>query len=106
MEILERIEELRKKRNWSVYKLAEESGLTQSALSNMFSRKTMPSIATLTQLCEAFGISLAEFFNYTQNNLSTEESILISNFKKLSNEDKILVNNLIETIINSKNKKT
>lgn len=47
MDILDRITELREERGWSVYKLAEESGLTQSTLANMFSRKTMPSIATL-----------------------------------------------------------
>ena len=39
MDILERITELRKERNWSVYKLADEAGLTQSTLANMFTRK-------------------------------------------------------------------
>lgn len=67
MDILEKINKLRLERGWSVYKLAEESGLTQSTIANMFSRKTMPSISTLTQICNAFGISLSEFFSDNKN---------------------------------------
>ena len=70
MEILERINNLKNERGWSIYKLAEESGITQSTLANMFSRKTMPSISTLKQLCDAFGISLAQFFDYESKDFS------------------------------------
>lgn len=102
MEILNRINQLRKSRNWSIYKLAEESGITQSTLSNMFSRKTMPSISTLKQLCDAFGISLSEFFDYESKDFSEEESLLISKYKKLSEQEKIIVQNLLDSILKTK----
>lgn len=102
MEILNRINQLRKSRNWSIYKLAEESGITQSTLSNMFSRKTMPSISTLKQLCDAFGISLSEFFDYESKDFSKEESLLISKYKKLSEQEKIIVQNLLDSILKTK----
>ncbi|MEG9430211.1 MAG: helix-turn-helix transcriptional regulator, partial [Christensenellaceae bacterium] len=63
IDVLERILELKNERGWSLYKLADEAMLTQSTLSNMFTRKTMPSLYTLNQICEAFGITMSEFFN-------------------------------------------
>ena len=102
MEILNRINQLRKSRNWSIYKLTEESGITQSTLSNMFSRKTMPSISTLKQLCDAFGISLSEFFDYESKDFSEEDSLLISKYKKLNEQEKIIVQNLLDSILKTK----
>lgn len=102
MEILNRINQLRKSRNWSIYKLSEESGITQSTLSNMFSRKTMPSISTLKQLCDAFGISLSEFFDYESKDFSEEDSLLISKYKKLNEQEKIIVQNFLDSILKTK----
>lgn len=102
MDILERINNLRNERGWSIYKLAEESGITQSTLANMFSRKTMPSISTLKQICEAFGISLSQFFDYESKDFSDEESLIISNYRKLNKQEKLIIKNLLETIIKSK----
>lgn len=102
MDVLKRIEELRNERGWSIYKLAEESGLTQSTIANMFSRKTMPSISTLTQLCEAFNISLSQFFNSDSNVFSDEEFSIISKYKKLNSKEKQIINTLLDSIIKSK----
>ena len=96
MEVLNRIEELRKERGWSIYKLAEESGITQSTLANMFSRKTMPSISTLTQLCAAFDISLSQFFNFNSTNFSDEEFSIISKYRKDIKSD--ILNNFISKL--------
>ena len=62
MDVLERIDTLRKNRVWSINYLALESGLTQSTLNNIFSRHTEPKISTLRSICSAFGISLSDFF--------------------------------------------
>ena len=62
MTILERIDELRLARGWSVNNLAMEAMLTQSTLNNLYSRKTEPKISTLRAICSAFGISLSQFF--------------------------------------------
>lgn len=96
MDILERINELRTLRGWSIYKLAEEAGITQSTLSNMFSRKTLPSISTLNQLCDAFQISLSEFFN-ENSELDEETQYIVSMYKKLDKRDKQIVKKIIES---------
>lgn len=59
---LERIKNLLDERKWSVYKLSKVSGISQSTLSNMFTRNNDPSISTLENICAAFGITLSQFF--------------------------------------------
>ena len=102
MEILERINELRNKRGWSIYKLADEAGITQSTLANMFSRQTLPSLTTLKQLCDAFGITMAEFFETNSKNFSDEEQLIVSYYRKLSNSEKEVITKLLESILSQK----
>lgn len=83
MEILERIEALRKEKGWSINYLAMESGLTQSTLNNLYSRKTEPKISTLRAICGAFGITLADFFKEEE-----KDDELIRRVKRLSKENK------------------
>lgn len=62
MDVIDRINELRNERGWSINYLAMEAMLTQSTLNNIFSRHSEPKISTLRAICDAFGITLAEFF--------------------------------------------
>ena len=62
MDTYSRLRQLMAERNWTAYRLAKESGLSESTLANIFKRNTVPSIATLEAVCSAFGISLAQFF--------------------------------------------
>ena len=68
MDIAERIIKLNEKRGWSVYRLAKEAKISSSTLTNMMRRGTCPSLTTLERLCEAYGITLAEFL-YDQEDL-------------------------------------
>lgn len=97
MDILDRITQLREERGWSVYKLAEESGLTQSTLANMFSRKTMPSISTLQLICSAFHITLSEFF-IDNKEVSNEELELLGLYRRLNRHNKKLALEILKTI--------
>lgn len=101
--IIEKIEILRKERNWSTYKLAEESGITQSALFNMRARGTMPSVTTLACLCDAFGISLSEFFSESDGGtLSDGEKKLVGHYRRLPYREKQAVLKLVESLDNEK----
>lgn len=93
MDILKKIEELKDQKGWSIYKLSMEAGITTSTLTNMFARKTLPSITTLTALCEALGTTLAQFFAEEDSAevLSREEKELLKNFRKLSQKTKSAV---------------
>lgn len=62
MNILDKITKLRLERGWSEYQLAEHSGLTQSTISSWYRKNMIPSIPSLAHICDAFGISLSQFF--------------------------------------------
>lgn len=98
MDILEKIKDLTADRGWTIYKLSEASGISQSTLSNMFTRKTLPSIATLSQLCEAFNITLSEFFKEDNNN-SDDEIFMLLKYRQLSITNKSIVLELINSML-------
>lgn len=62
MNILDKITQLRLERGWSEYQLAEKSGLTQSTISSWYRKNMLPTIPSLSKICDAFGISLSQFF--------------------------------------------
>lgn len=70
LDILDKIVQLRKERHWTEYELAERSGLTQSTISSWYRKNMIPSIPSLEKVCDAFGISLSQFF-YDENKDST-----------------------------------
>ncbi len=85
MDINKKIEGLRFQRGWSLYELAQESGITQSTLTSMMKRGNPPKIDTLECICDAFGITLAQFFIEDEQLevLSRSEKELISLFRRL-----------------------
>ena len=90
MNTLERIRKLLDDRNWSMYKLSKLSGVSQSTLSNMFSRNNDPSISTLEDICKAFGITLSQFFANEGELvvLTKEQSEMLEKWATLSDEQK------------------
>ena len=90
MNTLERIRKFLADRNWSMYKLSKLSGVSQSTLSNMFSRNNDPSISTLEDICKAFGITLSQFFANDGELvvLTKEQSEMLEKWSTLSDEQK------------------
>lgn len=68
LDIVGRIRKENEKRGWTVYRLAKEANLSPSTLTNMMYRGTCPSLTTIENVCEAYGITLAEFL-YGQDDL-------------------------------------
>ena len=62
IDVLKRIEELKNLHGWSEYNLAEKSTLAQSTISSWYRQNMLPSISSLEKICNAFDISLSEFF--------------------------------------------
>lgn len=101
MDILKRIEELRQERSWSLYKLGEEANLSPALLPNMYARKTLPSLPTLINLCEAFNISLSEFFDDGKTS-SSEKTF--ENYKRLTKEEQLAIDVIVENLSKKTNK--
>ena len=62
MDVLQKICAMREERHWTEYQLAEKSGLTQSTISSWYRKNLMPSIPSLLKICDAFGITISQFF--------------------------------------------
>ena len=97
MDVLKKINKLRIDRNWSIYRLSVEAGLSQSTLINMFNRETLPSITTLECICSAFGMTLSEFFK-EEITFSDSEQELISLYRSASNPTKESILTLLREI--------
>ena len=89
MDILDKITQFRLERNWSEYQLAEESGLTQSTISSWYRKNKLPSITSLGKICDAFGITLSQFFLEDDDNttlLTDQQRQLLYHAAKLNSE--------------------
>ena len=84
MDVVKRIKDLIDERGWTIYQLTVEADIGQSTLSNMFSRGTMPSVATLLKICDALGISVSQFFDdVSEKDVTLREKELLKHFRKL-----------------------
>ena len=79
---------MRLDRGWSIYRLSVESGISQSTLTNMFNRETLPSITTLECICSAFGITMSEFFLEKEEKTTITDNELLTLYHSISTESK------------------
>lgn len=99
--VLQRIIELREERHWTEYQLAEKSGLTQSTISSWYRKNMLPTIPSLTKICDAFGISISQFFLEDRNQavlLNERELSLLKASSKLDSKQYDALLHFLETI--------
>ena len=89
MDVLERLRKLMDARGWTMYRLAKESGLTESTIANIYRRNAIPSIDTLEKICQGFGITLSQFFADAELVELTEDlKEIFENWRTLTPEQK------------------
>ena len=91
IDILDRITEYRMKRHWTEYQLAEKAGLPQSTISTWYRNKNiLPSFNSLEKICNAFGITLSQFFaeNNDYTMLTTEQKEILVEWNRMTKEQK------------------
>lgn len=100
MTVLERILQLKEERNWSEYRLSEESGIPQSTISSWFRKEINPTISSLESICRAFHITLSQFFAYdnTPIDLTDTQCELLSCWSKLTGQQQELLLGFLRTI--------
>lgn len=99
MDVSMRIKRLLSQRNWSMYRLGKESGLSQSTLSHIFRKDSEPTFSTLETICNALGISLGEFFSDGDLvPLTSEQRTLLDGWATLTDEQKRLVLDMIANL--------
>ena len=100
MDIQKRIKDLMEERGWTDYRLAMESGLSHSTVSNMFKRNNAPTIPTLEAICEAFGITLSQVFAEGEEAviLTDEQREIFATWSLLSPKQKSLLLEFLGTM--------
>lgn len=88
--IADRINELCSRRHMTRYRLSQVTGIEQSTLSNLMTRKSLPNIVTLSRICDGFGITLSQFFQEGNEilDLSKEQRHVLETWSDLSEEDR------------------
>ena len=76
IDILDRIIYFRNIKGWSEYQLAEQSGIAQSTINSWYRKHLLPTVPSLDKICQAFGITLSQFF------AETDEIPMLTNAQK------------------------
>lgn len=87
MDILKKITELRLEKGWTEYQLAERAELAQSTISSWYRKNLIPSVPSLEHICNAFGITLSQFFesdNLYSHKLNQDQLNILNRWNKLS----------------------
>ena len=95
MDCLARIKDLLNERGWTMYQLSQKSNIPQSTLSNLFLRNNAPTIPTLEKICDAFGITLSEFFG-KESELPKEDVEFLGKWRRLPAQTKRILLELID----------
>ena len=64
--IMNQIDYYRKKKGWSKYELTNQTSLSSGTIYEWYNNHSVPSLKNIQTLCEAFEISLSEFFSTTK----------------------------------------
>lgn len=97
MNIGSKIVELRKQKNMTTNKLANRAGIAQSYLRQVELGNTIPTIEKLSYILEVLNVSLKDFFDEDKDN-----NDLISLINKLNDDEKEIIINLINVIVNKR----
>lgn len=99
MDTQKRIRELMAERGWTDYRLAKEANLSHSTVTNMFNRNNAPTLPTLKAVCQAFGITLAQFFaSDGETPLTSEQQTLFAKWSTLTDRQKQILLDLMDSI--------
>lgn len=103
-EVNERIRELCRERSWTVYRLAKESGITYFTLSTMLNQDNTPTLPTLTKLCEAFGITLSQFFDDRTKSraVTSEQRTHLDRWERLSSQEQMAIERYMDYLLAQK----
>lgn len=98
--IIERIRNICEKKNMTMYALSKKTGISQSSLSNLMNRESIPTFYTLNKICDGLGITLSQFFaeDTVRLDLSEEQKTVLDTWDLLTDEAKKAVKTYVRGI--------
>ena len=99
MNIQLRLQKLMEERKWTEYRLANEAGISQTTITNLFKRNNLPTLPTLEAICRAFDITLAQFFMEDDIiELTESQKDLLMKWNTLTSEQKKIMHTLLNAL--------
>ncbi len=102
MDILAKIRQLRLENGWSEYELAERADLPQSTISTWYRKNLIPSIPSLEHICNAFGITLSQFFLDSEcfsEKITKEQIEILKRWNKLTKEQQQKLADFLDSML-------
>ena len=98
--IPKRVKELCSKLKVSKYRLAQLTDMSQTALGNIIKKESIPTIPTLERICDAFGISLAQFFagDGMRPDLTDEQEEILETWDNLNADERRILMNFVRSL--------
>lgn len=98
MDVLEVITKYQNMRGWSLYQLAQRSGLPQSTISSWYNKGAAPSTVSLQKICDAFGITMSQLFSAGESTVTLTENQrkLLERWGRLNQQQQEFVFQLME----------
>lgn len=98
--IAERIKTLCDKKDMTMYALSQKTGISQSSLSNIMNRGSIPTFLTLGRICDGLGMTLAQFFADGEDrpDLTSEQKKVLEVWEALSDREKEAVETYVRGI--------
>lgn len=99
--IIDRIEQLCEQKQISRYRLAQRSGISQSSISTLLNRQSIPTIQTLEKICKGLDMTLAQFFTKEDElpDLTEEQKHLLATWNSMNEQEKALVEAYMQGIV-------
>ena len=72
--IADNIIALCKKRDMSKYRLSQLTGISQSSIGKIIAKESLPTMPTVEKICDALGVTMAQFFAGMDVPVSLSES--------------------------------
>lgn len=97
-----KITHLLKERDWTLYRLAKESGVQSSDLKKICFCNRIPTVPTIIKICNGLGITMSEFFNEKSTSidqLTASERQLLACFHNMAKEDKKLAADYVHSLL-------
>ena len=98
--IPKRVKELCSKHKVSKSRLAQLTDMSQTALGNIIKQESIPTIPTLERICDAFGISLAQFFSGDgmRPDLTDEQEEILETWDNLNADERRILMNFVRSL--------
>lgn len=97
--IATRMIELCKKHKTSKYRLSQLTGISQTSLGNIIKGQSIPTIINLEKICDAFGITIAQFFagDQIKPDLTPEQKEILDILDEVSGEERRILLQVIRS---------